>query len=535
VAVLLGLTEPIAGAAERFDLRDLALAAGGAAFLSFALAAAGWWAGARGLLAGALLHPAVGSAAWLVAGPALGGLPSVVLAGVGVHALAGAVALAGALVAAGDARRGAETCPAGPARAAAENLESVLVAIAFALVIRHFAVEAYKIPTESMAPTLLGEQNGQGQGDRVLVAKWPAFLGGPDRWEIWVFRPPLERTINYVKRVAGLPGETISIEEGDLYADGRVCRKPPGTREAMWFPVWPAARAEKVPLWSGEGFRREGSDGFATAGAEGPRLLSFGRPVGDHFTGLSGSHAVGDVRLRFRVEDAEPGTEFLVRIAGRAGPLEARIAADGSGVAVPGPGREPVSARASGPVEEVEVSFADLLLRVAVNGEEVVAEEREALPRAGRAPFGVSFGVGKGGARFREVRLDRDVYYTDTPGVAAFRVPEGHYFFLGDNSALSQDSRKWTATEVRERGGSGRVYWVEKESRYLGPREAAKVEFRDRDGILRSFAASEVEVVPGSVPASFVPASDLHGRAFAIFWPPRWFTKVPGGRVGTIP
>jgi signal peptidase I len=62
-------------------------------------------------------------------------------------------------------------------------------------------------------------------GDQLLVFK-PAFdLQRPQRWEVVVFRNPHNPLEAYVKRVVGLPGEQIQIIDGDLYADGSLCRK----------------------------------------------------------------------------------------------------------------------------------------------------------------------------------------------------------------------------------------------------------------------------------------------------------------------
>jgi len=414
-----------------------------------------------------------------------------------------------------------------------ENLESVLVAIVFALVIRHFAVEAYKIPTASMEPTLLGDNDRRGPGDRVLVKKWPALLRGPERYEVWVFRPPLDRTINYVKRVGGLPGETVEIDDGDLYVGGAISRKPPLTREEMWYAVWPDPFGTAAPEspWAGEGFRKDGEDGFRVEGATERRLLRYDRPIRDAVYGRSGSNLVGDVRVRFDVENAEPGTGIVVRIIGRGGPVEMRLAADGmeGGSKVGGsegilvdPPREPI--------RSLEVSFADLWFEMIANGKRIAGGPVDPLPYGERPSYSVAFGVEKGGATFRDVRLDRDVFYDDP---CRFTVPEGHYFFLGDNSSHSQDSRKWAGWEIRE-SGSERVFYADERPRALAGKEG-RVGFRDRNGVLREFDARDVTTSSGKVPMSFVPKADLHGRAFAIFWPPRWFTKQPGGRVRFLP
>ena len=106
-----------------------------------------------------------------------------------------------------------------------EWVKSISVAILLFLVIRTFAVEAFKIPTGSMEKTLL-------VGDSLLVNKavygaqvpftglrLPAF-DRPERGDVVVFEYPRDRTKNYVKRVVGLPGDTLTMRNGELYVSG---------------------------------------------------------------------------------------------------------------------------------------------------------------------------------------------------------------------------------------------------------------------------------------------------------------------------
>src|SRR5215468_6148824 len=95
-----------------------------------------------------------------------------------------------------------------------EYLESVVVAVILALFIRTFAVQAFKIPSGSMIPTLL-------IGDHLLVNKLvyspsagpleSALLGKKDieRGHVIVFKYPNEPTRDFIKRVVALPGEKV--------------------------------------------------------------------------------------------------------------------------------------------------------------------------------------------------------------------------------------------------------------------------------------------------------------------------------------
>jgi signal peptidase I len=81
------------------------------------------------------------------------------------------------------------------------------------LYLRRNIAQAFSIPTESMVPTVM-------RGDRILVDKlWPAG-GTPHRFDVVVFRCPTNRDRNYIKRVIGLPGDRISIVDGEVILNG---------------------------------------------------------------------------------------------------------------------------------------------------------------------------------------------------------------------------------------------------------------------------------------------------------------------------
>lgn len=75
------------------------------------------------------------------------------------------------------------------------------------------------------------------EGDQLLVHKHHYELRDPVRWEVVVFRNPQHPTQAYVKRVVGLPGETIELIDGDVYADGVLQRKPLAVQRSLRIPV----------------------------------------------------------------------------------------------------------------------------------------------------------------------------------------------------------------------------------------------------------------------------------------------------------
>jgi signal peptidase I len=128
-------------------------------------------------------------------------------------------------------RGAAEATPAFKKTVFREYLESIVVAVILALFIRTFAVQAFKIPTGSMEPNLL-------IGDHLLVNKLvysPSF--GPledelfgkrpiQRGHVVVFKFPEDPTRDFIKRVIGLPGETIEIRNKKVYVGGKPLEEP---------------------------------------------------------------------------------------------------------------------------------------------------------------------------------------------------------------------------------------------------------------------------------------------------------------------
>jgi signal peptidase I len=171
------------------------------------------------------------------------------------------------------------------------TIEWLIIAFILAFIFRAFVMEAFRIPTGSMASTLMGahfrlccprcgykyargfvpEEYGLPQdtmpadgseklkatkcpncgymhpneraitvenGDRILVLKCIYQFFEPKRWDVVVFKNPLKPEINYIKRLVGKPGETVQIIDGDIYIDGVISRKSAKVQRALWFPVY---------------------------------------------------------------------------------------------------------------------------------------------------------------------------------------------------------------------------------------------------------------------------------------------------------
>ena len=417
-------------------------------------------------------------------------------------------------------------------RATVEFLVLLLVGV---LLVRGFAAEAYVVPTGSMAPTLLGmhvevtctncrlrfavgvDEGGRSgrpicpncgeadlgnaptverPGDRLLVQKYLYDWRGPRRWEVTVFQNPAEPSQAYVKRVVGLPGESIQLVRGDVYIDGKVARKTPEERRAMRQLVFdgrfPPADAARIPRWT---YRpAPGLDGWMPL-ADGSHFVRKGAPAGDEradwldyrhwdpdreaygpvrdfnpYNGaeVRGDNRVSDLMLTARVRARPGASAVMVRLRGESDRFLVTLPVDGRGPpVVEHNGREiPVSNARSGLVSgsnhRLEASWFDRRLALFLDGMplfdplDLDATPASADPGPPDRPIAVG-ATGSGDVEVSDVRIDRDVYYTGVLagaprrpfGVEApYRLGPGEYFVLGDNSPVSNDSRFWANSPV---------------------------------------------------------------------------------------
>ncbi|MEJ5301475.1 MAG: signal peptidase I [Thermodesulforhabdaceae bacterium] len=112
-----------------------------------------------------------------------------------------------------------------------EYVKSIIIALMLALLIRAFVVQAFKIPSGSMIPTLL-------IGDHILVTKFTydvkiPFIdttiwhrATPTRGDIIVFKYPLDPGKDFIKRVIGVPGDKVFIKNKRVYVNDRELEEP---------------------------------------------------------------------------------------------------------------------------------------------------------------------------------------------------------------------------------------------------------------------------------------------------------------------
>jgi signal peptidase I len=446
-----------------------------------------------------------------------------------------------------------------------DNVEAVTVSIITIVLFKYFVLEAYKIPTGSMQPTLMGNTE-TGIFDRVLVDKFSFHMRDPERFEVVVFKYPLNRAQNFIKRIIGMPNEELEIRDGDLF------RRPlddSGRGTGEWQILRRPRTMENVQLrrldlsqawhFQGEGWTRDGGDIVGT----GPGRAEFPPPSKNPFevasirdgytdgypsalaakidTRNKGSNANEVSDLRVTAEVRADATTTEVRLVLREGKRRFRFVLPGPAAA--DDARPTIEAfDAEGGMSRVtSVAPAPWRLRagksidvLAQNLDDLLTLELDGLapmtlevPAAGEdRASGLALETEGGGARFEDVALFRDIFYTtQRQRVTRWTIPPGNYVMLGDNSQDSSDGRDWQLAGIEVIAGpdAGQIvrgnHRERENPRWVGGRgDGSTMFFRDELGELRWYAGSEYKQLQ-EVAAPLVSRDAIVGRAVLVVWP----------------
>ncbi len=473
------------------------------------------------------------------------------------------------------------------------NLESIAIAVVAVLLLRQVVVEAFKIPTGSMAPTLVGVHKevrcercgyiftvGKGNtrssgsitcpnclhewkgasryyhgpgcsgrlrfrwpgwlwnqvvsarcgasvtgtdaanrvlrgGSRIFVNKFIYWFRKPERWEVIVFRYPyvdvscpecgwddevrvgdkiecdwcratpdsledlqcpvcstedlrIQRK-NYIKRLVGRPGETVTIRNGDIYVDGNLARKPLSVQNRIWLPVYdsryPPGETAESPwnlgagreLWE-EGNRR-GSMVLDARGHRGRAMATYEPTITDSY-GYNGGPALpleqdtaslpGDLRISTKVRPLKTSANAAVTL---------RIVEDSRSFTL----SIPVRTGAMAVLEEAGRIVKQTPVEPLEPGEVATVslqnwDDRVACTLRGETLMTWAFGGRNARIEFRRCRIKRDIYYRNEGRGGPYRLEEDEYFMLGDNSPQSSDSRYWPNPAVPDQNIIGRAF-----------------------------------------------------------------------------
>jgi signal peptidase I len=451
-----------------------------------------------------------------------------------------------------------------------DNIEAITMAIVMAVMLKYFIIEAYRIPTGSMQPTLMGNKEVQ-IFDRILVDKLSYHFRDPKRFEVVVFKYPLDSSKNFIKRLVGVGPEELRILNGDLWhrsnagADWRILRRPRPIQQETWKPLHPG---QMGPQWKtlpgpesswtlGEGeleAQGPGSMRYPPTGSVMDNYLDgYPLPVFRRMRGPRGDKVVGDLRVdgeiraelgctALEIEFLEGERRYSLRLPGPAAADDERPRIRMHSLVAGGLGREQADREVV--LDEAWRLPADRWIRFgAQNLDDLVSLEigeetrlELEVPPVNPNHSSVQLHLEGDGARMRSLMVYRDVYYTtDRVRNSQWVIPEGQYVMLGDNTQDSSDSREWQWARYRWPGVEGvlRGNLRKRDPEVPNPWFPSqggerRIWFRDEWGELYHAPwggpDSPEELEPEYAP--MVPRELVTGRALVVFWPLRWDLRL---------
>jgi len=394
-------------------------------------------------------------------------------------------------------------------------------------------------------------------GDRIVVHGWTFDIGGcfgPRRWDVVVFKNPNEPAVNFIKRLIGLPGETIELIDGDVFVtlEGettpRPARKTRQAQQALWFPYYDhdyppkqassdwAAREMRMarprwPAYKPRWIACEETDAWKDLDTRAPRFIGaetrrqeirFVTWPGDNppparildvygYNSIAREYQfVTDARISTGVAFQAGDGYVELCLSKYENMFFARLTADGDLKLERGAvdsnertlwGETELTLHDGG--AHFALGHADYRVTVEIDGKIVLESNDELYPvtaeqarQASRTFTPPDIRIAAAGVEMELTHLliERDVHYTSgkmrgappnqAPGTGTQGYPvklDNAYFMCGDNSPGSHDSRAWSEAD-------------------LGPH-------------LRAAYAED------SYSLGTVPADQMIGRAFFVYWP----------------
>ena len=331
-------------------------------------------------------------------------------------------------------------------------------------------------------------------GDRILVLKCIYQFIEPKRWDVIVFKNPTEPTINYIKRLIGLPNEKVQIIDGDIYIDDKIARKPAKIQNELWMPVYnndyqpvqPEDDSFNGHIWA-QPFRNVADSKWVSTDSSSPTVLSLDDPginsivydtsIGNDFKATYAYDDVdtyrdmpicSDLMVRFDCKSADSQGSIGIALSKYETTYKAWIDLTGEMIITKtDKGGKTSELVREGPVSETEsalVKFANvdhqlifeygnkkLTYDLGLDLEDVGPIRQDIEPRV------EIFGSGK--LTLSHIAIFRDIHYTEPPRYSTratkdhpFVLEEDQFFVLGDNSPNSEDGRLWDRPGLANKG-----------------------------------------------------------------------------------
>ncbi|MBV8881709.1 MAG: signal peptidase I, partial [Planctomycetaceae bacterium] len=453
--------------------------------------------------------------------------------------------------------------------------------------------------SSSMEPTLLGDvspnhrrelcpfkdyhvplNSDNASGDRIMVTKYYYAFSPVERFDVIVFKFPLNQAKNFIKRVVGLPEEELRIYHGNLYVRKpgeqkfRIARRTLRTQDSIWIDP---AKETNGYLGKFEDFRRAWDTGpvpgatrhaeavvsegeLSTQEKDGERSVQFSyRPKSiDDAAGRD----VDDVRIAFDLEVTGPKGQVFAEVVNAYGRFQIRLDTEGeSQLRFHKPGSEDGQPTETHPLKDVQLSM-DRRLKVELSIFDGVAYARVNDGERARVTFietredvlenkspdrRIAFGAKGLTFKVRNLVLGRDLYYKGRENDRnhalhedeVTKIPAHSYLMMGDNVANSHDSRAWVRHTFKLKNGKEVVCEEQQVIRSYSSDFLKNLQEKfgldrtpdigidgDEHGNEVALFQSDIES-ESTAPERFVDEKFIVGKALWIWWPQgRWFHLI---------
>jgi signal peptidase I len=333
-------------------------------------------------------------------------------------------------------------------------------------------------------------------GDQFLIDRTAA----PKRWDIVAFKSPTEPNTTYVKRLVGLPGETVAISHGHVFINGVEAHRDLGAKTDLWVPLIDTqfVASTAVPNWL-HWAPAAGSHWTSAVGkwsckamdADGDELrlqgkitdwLAYNASMADR---ISEPLPTGDVKLECSIDSFSGNGDLMIHWEFAGHRLTATIASKGDATldaaavkkaadatTTKGNLSKPISTgqRLTIAVRDSRGYIAEndrVVASVVIDDEKFEADQPEDTESDGTVePCKLSIFARRCDVSFSRIALFRDTYFrsaTELPGrpslgPAPVKLGDDEFFVLGDNSGLSNDSRQFGP--IRANAMVGVARWI---------------------------------------------------------------------------
>jgi len=349
-------------------------------------------------------------------------------------------------------------------------------------------------------PLMTGEEMPVANGDRILVLKCIYQFLEPKRWDVIVFKNPPEPTINYIKRLIGLPGESIQIIDGDIYVDGQISRKPAKIQNELFMPVYdndyqparPGDGSFNGHLWQ-QPFRKVPDSKWVTTDSKNPTIfrldssvdnsLVYDTSIGNDFKATYAYDNVdtygympycSDLMVRFDSRSADSQGRIGAALSKYETNYKAWVETSGEMVITKNQGggqdmelaRKSIDRPAGGKTVPFKFANVDHRLIFEYGDEKLTCDLGRNLQDAGQITENIEprveiFGSGK--LTLSHIAIFRDIHYTKVKFANSYEhgratkedpfvLGQDEFFVLGDNSPNSEDGRWWNRAGVANKG-----------------------------------------------------------------------------------